>query len=265
LRTINVKQSDIHPTAVVHPWARIGRGVRIGPYSVIGENVELGDGCRVGPNVLIEGNTRIGKNNRFFHGASVGTPPQDLKYHGEISGLVIGDNNTFREFVTVNTATGEGDTTRVGSGCLVMAYAHIAHNCDIGNEVILANSVNLAGHVFVDDFAIIGGVTPVHQFVRIGRYSFVGGGSRVERDVPPFMKIAGSPPQVYGINSIGLERRGFSEERRLRVKRMYKLLYRSNLNTSQALEELTVGEFRNDEDAATLAEFISESMRGITK
>lgn len=265
MRTINVKQTDIHPTAVVHPWARLGRGVKIGPYTVIGENVKIGDGCRVGPNVLIEGNTYIGKNNRVFHGASIGTPPQDLKYDGEISGLSIGDNNTFREFVTVNAATGTGESTRIGNGNLIMAYAHIAHNCEIGNDVILANSVNLAGHVFIDDFAIIGGVTPVHQFVRVGRHSFVGGGSRVERDVPPFMKIAGSPPQVYGINAIGLERRGFDNDRRMRIKRMYKLLYRSNLNTSQALEELTVGRYRNDEDAATLAEFIAESMRGITK
>ncbi len=263
MRSVNLKKTEIHPTAVVHPWARVGDGVRVGPYSVIGENVEIGDGCRIGPNVLIEGNTTIGKNNRFFHGASIGTPPQDLKYDGEITGLSIGDNNTFREFVTVNTATGQGDTTEIGNGCLLMAYAHVAHNCVIGNEVILANSVNLAGHVLVDDFAIVGGVTPVHQFVRIGKYAFIGGGSRVERDVPPFMKIAGSPPQVYGINGIGLERRGFSDERRARIKQLYKLLYRSKLNVSQALERIN-SDYK-DEDSATLTEFISESMRGLTK
>lgn len=262
MRTVNLKKTEIHPTAVVHPWARVGDGVKIGPYTVIGENVEIGDGCRIGTNVLIEGNTVIGKNNRIFHGASIGTAPQDLKYHGEISGLVIGDGNTIREFVTVNTATGEGEATSIGSGCLLMAYAHVAHNCEIGNEVILANSVNLAGHVLVDDFAILGGLTPVHQFVHIGKYAFVGGGSRVERDVPPFMKIAGSPPQVFGINSIGLERRGFDDDRRSEIKRLYKLLYRSNLNTSQALER--INEYKS-EDAATLAEFISESMRGLTK
>ena len=265
MRSINLKKSEIHPTAVVHPWARIGDSVRIGPYSVIGENVEIGDGCRIGPNVLIEGNTRIGKNNRFFHGASVGTPPQDLKYEGEITGLEVGDGNIFREFVTVNTATGEGEATVIGNRCLLMAYAHVAHNCVIGNDVILANSVNLAGHVFIDDYAIVGGVTPVHQYVRVGKHSFIGGGSRVERDVPPFMKIAGSPPQVYGINSVGLERRGFDAERRARIKQLYKVLYRSDLNVSQALEELNGGEYRHDEDAATVAEFISESMRGITK
>ena len=263
MRSINLKKTEIHPTAVVHPWARVGEGVRIGPYTVIGENVAIGDGCRVGPNVLIEGNTTIGRNNRVFHGASIGTPPQDLKYDGEITSLVVGDNNTFREFVTVNTATGEGEATSIGSGCLFMAYAHVAHNCEIGDEVVMANSVNLAGHVLVDDFAIVGGVTPVHQFVRIGKYAFIGGGSRVERDVPPFMKIAGSPPQVYGINAIGLERRGFSAERRANIKQLYKILYRSDLNVSQALERIN-SDYR-DEDAATLAEFLSESQRGLTK
>ena len=264
MRSVNVKKSDIHPTAVVHPWARIGNGVKVGPYSVIGEKVEIGDGCRIGTSVLIEGATRIGKNNTFFHGASVGTEPKDLKYDGGISRLEIGDNNTFREFVTLNTATDEGDATVIGNSCLLMAYAHVAHNCVVGNEVILANSVTLAGHVFVDDYAIMGGMTPVHQFVRIGRYAFVGGGSRIERDVPPFMKVAGSPPIVYGINSVGLERRGFDGDRRARIKQLYKLLYRSDLNVSQVCGRLNNGDYRH-EDAATLAEFLGESMRGITK
>jgi len=264
VRSVNFKKSDIHPTAVVHPWARIGDGVKVGPYSVLGENVEIGDGCRIGDHVLIEGHTRVGRNNVFYHGASIGTAPQDLKYHGGITRLEMGDGNTVREFVTVNTATNEGEATVIGNKCLLMAYAHVAHNCVIGNEVILANSVNLAGHVFVDDYAIVGGVTPVHQFVRIGKYAFIGGGSRVERDVPPFMKIAGSPARVYGINSVGLERRGFSAERRARVKQLYKLLYRSELNVSQVQERLASGESA-DEDAVTLVEFLTESMRGITK
>jgi UDP-N-acetylglucosamine acyltransferase len=264
VRSVNLENSDIHPTAVVHPWARIGSGVKIGPYSVIGEHVRLGDGCVVGTNVLIEGNTRIGKNNVFFHGASVGTAPQDLKYRGEPTRLEIGDGNTFREFVTINTATDMTDATIIGDNCLLMAYAHVAHNCHIGNEVILANSVNLAGHVVVDDFAILGGVTPVHQFVHIGRYAFVGGGSRVEQDVPPFLKVAGSPVRVYGINSIGLERRGFSAERRAGVKKLFKLLYRSDLNVSQVLEHLGNG-YSGDPDADVLAEFLRRSERGITK
>lgn len=264
MKSVNLKNNDIHPTAVVHPWARIGAGVKIGPYSVIGEQVVLGDGCVVGTNVLIEGNTTVGKNNTFFHGASIGTAPQDLKYSGEATRLEIGDGNTFREFVTVNTATELGGSTVIGSGCLVMAYAHVAHNCVIGNEVILANSVNLAGHVEVDDFATLGGVTPVHQFVHIGRYAFVGGGSRLEQDVPPFLKVAGSPPRVYGVNSIGLERRGFSAERRAGVKKLYKLLYRSNLNVSQVIDHLGNG-YAGDPDADTLSQFLRRSKRGITK
>jgi UDP-N-acetylglucosamine acyltransferase len=231
---------------------------------VIGENVEIGDDCEIGSNVLIEGATRIGRNNRFFHGASVGTAPQDLKYQGERTYLTIGDDNVFREFVTLNLATGEGESTVVGNGCLLMAYVHVAHNCVVGNEVILANAVNLAGHVFIDDFVTIGGLTPVHQFVRIGKYAFVGGGSRVERDVPPYVKLAGNPIQLYGLNSIGLERRGFSAERRAHVKQIYKLLYRSDLNVAQVLEILD-GDDWDSADAAEMAEFLRHSERGITK
>lgn len=264
MRSVNVNKTDIHPTAVVHPWARIGLGVRIGPYSVIGENVTIGDGCSIGTHVLIEGNTTVGKNNTFYHGASVGTAPQDLKYRGEPTQLLIGDDNTFREFVTVNTATNMDEATVIGNRCLLMAYAHVAHNCRVGDEVILANSVNLAGHVTLEDFSTLGGLTPVHQFVRVGKYAFVGGGSRLERDVPPFIKAAGSPARVYGVNSIGLERRGFSAERRARVKELYRLLYRSDLNVSQVLERLGNG-YAGDEDAAALAEFLRGSERGITK
>jgi UDP-N-acetylglucosamine acyltransferase len=238
--------------------------VKIGPYSVIGENVVLGDGCSVGTNVLIEGNTRIGKNNRFFHGASIGTAPQDLKYGGDPTRLEIGDGNTFREFVTVNTATELGEATVIGSRCLLMAYAHVAHNCRIGNEVIIANAVNLAGHVDIDDFATLGGLTPVHQFVRIGKYAFVGGACRLSNDAPPFVKVAGAPARVCGVNTIGLERRGFSAERRATVKQLYKLLYRSDLNVSQVLEHLGNG-YAGDPDAEELAAFLRKSERGITK
>jgi len=264
VRTYNLKKTEIHPTAVIHPWARIGEGVKIGPYTVIGENVEIGDECEIGSNVLIEGATKIGRNNKFFHGASVGTAPQDLKYHGEMTHLVIGDDNVFREFVTLNLATGEGESTVIGSKCLLMAYVHVAHNCVIGNEVILANAVNLAGHVCIHDFVTIGGLTPVHQFVRIGKYAFIGGGSRIERDVPPFIKLAGNPPQIYGLNSIGLERRGFSAERRAQIKAIYKLLYRSELNVSQVLETLD-GDDWDGADAAEMAQFLRHCERGITK
>jgi UDP-N-acetylglucosamine acyltransferase len=264
MKTHILKKTEIHPTAVIHSWARIGEGVKIGPYTVIGENVEIGDECEIGSHVLIEGATKVGRRNRFFHGASIGTAPQDLKYNGEQTFLTIGDDNVFREFVTVNLATGDGETTSVGSRCLLMAYVHVAHNCSVGNEVILANAVNLAGHVFIDDFATVGGLTPVHQFVRIGKYAFIGGGSRIERDIPPYIKVAGNPPQIYGINSIGLERRGFSAESRALIKRIYKLLYRGDMNVSQVLETLD-GDDWDSAEAAEMAEFLRHCERGITK
>jgi UDP-N-acetylglucosamine acyltransferase len=264
VESVNVKKTEIHSTAVVHPWARIGVGVKIGPYSVIGPDVSLGDGSSVGSNVLIEGVTTIGRDNRVFHGASVGTEPQDLKYDGGQTRLVIGDNNVIREFVTLNTATDETDETVVGSNCLLMAYAHVAHNCIIGDHVILANAVNLAGHVRVDDYAIIGGVTPVHQFVRVGKHAFVGGGSRIEQDVPPFIKIAGNPPALYGINSIGLARRGFSEDRRAVIKKMFKLLYRSGLNVTQVIDSLENWE-HDGPDVTEMVEFLKTTERGIQK
>ncbi|HEX6790645.1 MAG TPA: acyl-ACP--UDP-N-acetylglucosamine O-acyltransferase [Candidatus Krumholzibacteria bacterium] len=264
MKTYNLKKTEIHPTAVIHSWARIGDGVKIGPYTVIGENVEIGEECEIGSNVLIEGSTTIGKRNRIFHGASIGTAPQDLKYGGEQTFVSIGDDNVLREFVTVNLATGTGETTTVGNRCLLMAYVHVAHNCLVGDEVILANAVNLAGHVHIDNFATVGGLTPIHQFVRIGKYAFIGGGSRVERDVPPYMKIAGSPPQIYGINSIGLERRGFSAESRALIKRIYKLLYRGDMNVTQVLEQLD-GDDWDSAEAAEMAEFLRHCERGITK
>jgi len=264
MRTYNLKKTEIHPTAVIHSWARIGEGVKIGPYSVIGENVEIGDGCEVGAHVVIEGATKIGQNNRVHHGASIGSPPQDLKYQGEATSITIGDENVIREFVTINLATGEGGVTSIGSRCLLMAYVHVAHNCVIGNEVILANAVNLAGHVTIDDFVTVGGLTPVHQFVRIGKYAFIGGGSRIERDIPPYMKVAGSPPQVYGLNSIGLERRGFSAETRAHIKQIYKLLYRSDMNVSQVLETLD-GDDWDSAEAAEMVEFLRHCERGVTK
>ena len=263
LKPIDLK-TEIHPTAVVHPFAKVGHGVKIGPYSVIGEHVSLGDGCVVGTNVLIEGRTTVGKNNRFFHGASVGTEPQDLKYDGEVSYLEIGDNNTIREFTTINVATDRGAKTIIGSDCLIMAYAHVAHECVIGDNVILSNAVNLAGHVTVDDFAIIGGITPVHQFVRIGKHAFVGGGSRVERDVPPFFRVAGNPTRAYGINNVGLERRGFSAEKRAMIKNMFNTLYRNDLNVTQVLEKLKNGHFE-DPERGILVDFLENSERGIVK
>lgn len=256
---------DYHPTAIIHPWAKIGKRVKIGPYSIIGEEVSIGDGCVIGPRVLIEGRTTIGRNNSFLHGATIGTPPQDLKYAGGPTRVEIGDGNTFREFVTVNRGSGEDGVTRVGSRCFLMAYAHVGHDCVVGNDVILANTVNLGGHVRIEDYVNIGGGTPIHQFCSIGKHSFVGGGSRVDRDVPPFVKAAGSPLRVYGVNSVGLERRGLSAEKRAMIKSMIKLLYRSGLNVSQVVEQLKNGARYEDPERALLVDFLTGARRGITR
>ena len=186
---------SIHQLAVVHKNAQIGEDVEIGPFAVIGENVTIGNGCEIGPHAVIDGWTEIGEECKFHPGASIGSPPQDLKYAGERTYVTIGDNNIIREYVTINSATGEGEVTVVGNRCLLMAYVHIAHNCIIGDNVILANAVNLAGHVTIYDYAIIGGMVPVHQFVSIGAHSFIGGGSRIPKDIPPFFKFAGNPPR----------------------------------------------------------------------
>ena len=255
---------EIHETAIVHSGARLGKNVSVGPYTIIGEHVEMGDECVVGSCVRIEGRTTFGKNNRIFHGASIGSIPQDLKYRGADSFLKIGDGNVFREYVTVNVATGEGESTVIGNGNLLMAYVHVAHNCVVGDSVILANSVNLAGHVVVQDYAIIGGVVPVHQFVTVGSHSFIGGGSRIPKDIPPFVKVAGNPPRIGGINSVGLRRRGFTVEQILQIKAAYRLLYRSDLNVAQAVERIE-SELPDTPEIRMLIEFIHNSRRGICK
>lgn len=259
-----VRPAEIHPTAVVHGSAQIGHNVKIGPHSVIGPDVVIGPDCVIGSSVLIEGRTVIGRNNRFFHGAAIGSEPQDKKYRGEVSYVEIGDNNDIREFVTIHLATGEGEKTRVGSDNLLMAYVHIAHNCHIHDRVILANAVNLAGHVTVEHCATVGGLTPVHQFVRIGAHSFSGGGSRLPQDVPPFIKVAGNPVEVAGINSIGLKRSGFNDEDLLNLKKAYRILYRSGLNVSQALERMA-SDCRLNKHIEELMAFIRRSERGIVR
>lgn len=255
--------TEVHGTAIVPEGVELGEDVRVGPYSVIGPNVKIGNGTVVGSNVLIDGYTTIGAGNTIFHGAALGTPPQDLKYRGARSFTRIGDNNAIREFVTVNAATNEGDSTVVGSSCLLMAYSHVAHDCVIGDNVILANAVNLAGHVSVYDYAIVGGIVPVHQFVRIGAHSFIGGGSRIAKDVLPFFKVAGSPPKVSGLNTVGLKRRGFDDSQLDRIKAAYRLIYRSGLNVSQAIERMEI-EIESSPEIDTLLDFIRGSQRGIT-
>ncbi len=277
-----VRAADVHPSAVVHPEAKLGHDVVIGPHAVVGAGVTIGHGCQIGPSAVLEGNvclgedcqlgpsvmvtgnTTIGRGNRFFHGASIGNDPQDLKYRGEPTFLEIGDENVFREFCTVHLAAGEGCKTRIGSKNMLMAYVHVAHNCVIGDQVIIANAVNIAGHVEVESFATIGGMTPVHQFVRIGAYSMVGGGSRLPQDVPPFIRVAGNPVEVCGINSIGLKRRAFPDDELLNIKQAYRLLYRSGLNVGQALERIT-SDCRLTKNIEDLMAFIRRSERGIVR
>src|SRR5690349_14720958 len=211
----------IHPGAFVDPGARLGDGVVIGPGAVVGPHVVIGERTRIDSHALVTGWTTLGAGNHVHHGAVLGSPPQDLKYTGEPSYLTVGDRNVFREYVTANLATEPGEATRIGSDGLFMAYAHVAHNCAIGDRVVIANAVQLAGYVVVDDWAIVGGGTVVHQFTRIGRHSMIGGGSRVSQDIAPFVKSAGSPPRNAGINAIGMERRGIPRETRDAIGRAY--------------------------------------------
>jgi UDP-N-acetylglucosamine acyltransferase len=254
----------VHATAIVHPEARLADDVVVGPYCLIGPEVELGAGCRLESHVRLDGPLKAGTSNHFFHGAAVGGPPQDLKYKGARTGVRLGSNNVIREYVTVNRATAEDGDTVIGSGNLLMAYVHIAHDCIVHDHVILANSVNLAGHVEVEHHAIVGGVTPIHQFVRIGKYAIVGGGSRVPKDMPPFLKAAGNPLRVVGPNSIGLERNGFSPESRRVIKDAFRTIYRSGLNVSQAVARLRE-EQPDSPEVACLLEFIERSRRGIVR
>lgn len=255
--------TEVHPSAIVHDEAALGAGVTIGPWALIGPGVVIGDGTDVGPRVLIERDTTIGEDCRIFNGAVLGTDPQDLKYKGERTTLEIGDRTVIREFATINRGTSASGRTGIGSDCLLMAYTHVAHDCEIGNHVILANSVNMAGHVLIEDWVIIGGVTPIHQFVRIGAHAFVGGGSRVSQDVPPYCRAAGNPPKLYGLNTVGLERRGLSDEVRKALKSIYRLLFQSELSLTRALDQA-------EQDVASVPEvkhliqFIRASERGIT-
>ncbi len=254
---------EIHPTALIHPSAQLGRGVIVGPYSIIGPQVSVGDQTEIGSNVVLENRVTIGCRNRIFHGAVLGTAPQDLKYDGADTAVEIGDDNIIREYVTMNIATTDGRATVVGDRCLLMAYAHVAHDSRLGSDVIMANSVNLAGHVQIDDYAIIGGMCAVHQFVCIGAHSFIGGLSRISKDVPPFVKVAGIPPIPAGINGIGIERRGFTEDQIARVKEAYRWLYRRGLRREEALKKILEG--GRDEVAAVFEEFFSRARRGIVR
>lgn len=255
----------IHPSALIDPGARLEPGVEVGPFSVIGAEVEIGAGTRIGSHVVIQGPSRIGRDNRIFQFASIGEDPQDKKYRGEITRLEIGDRNVIRECATLHRGTIQDQSlTRVGDDNLFMAYTHVAHDCVIGNGTIMANGASLAGHVHVDDFAILGGFSLVHQFCRIGRESFSGMGSVISRDVPPFVMLGGSPTRPRGINAVGLERRGYDGDAILRIRRAFKTLYKSGLKLEEAIDQLQLMAEDAPEIQAFL-DFLGQSGRSIIR
>jgi UDP-N-acetylglucosamine acyltransferase len=252
----------IHRTALIDPTAELGADVTVGPYAIVGPRVMVGERSQIAGHAVIERNTRVGDGVKIGYGTVIGNDPQDLKYKGEETWVEIGDGTIIREYCTINrgsTATGK---TTVGSRCFLMTYVHIAHDCVIGNDVIIANGVQMAGHVTVDDRAIISGLVPIHQFVRIGTYAFVGGASRVNQDVPPFTKAAGNPVHLYGLNSVGLQRAGFSPELKLALKRAYRLVFNSDLTVSQGIARARV-ELPQVAEVETFLRFIEESQRGV--
>jgi UDP-N-acetylglucosamine acyltransferase len=256
--------TEIHPTAIVDAKAEIGAGTIIGPYCVIGPDVVLGQNCWLQHHVTLAGPTRAGARNKFYAYCSIGQQTQDLKYQGEPTYLEIGDENTFREFVTVNRSTTSEGKTRVGNGGNFLAYSHIGHDCNVGNGVVFSNNSTLAGHVQVDDYAVMGGLTAVHQFCRIGRFAITGGCSKIVQDIPPFMIADGNPAEIRGVNLVGLERKGFPPERVKLIKEAFRLIYRSKYNTGQALEAIRK-ELPPSEEITQIVEFIDQTERGIIR
>jgi UDP-N-acetylglucosamine acyltransferase len=254
----------IHPTAVIHPKAKVGSGCEIGPYCVIGEHVILGDECRLHSHVVIDGHTQLGARNEIFPFASIGLKTQDLKWRGGITRTEIGDGNTFREYVTIHSATGDGESTIVGSNNHILAYCHLAHNVVLGNHVIMSNVATLAGHVMVEDHAVIGGLAAIHQFCRIGRMAIVGGCSKVVQDVPPFMLADGNPAETRTVNKVGLERNGVSTEAQNALRQAYKILFREGLTISNALARIEA-ELPRLPEVEHLIQFTRTSSRGISK
>jgi UDP-N-acetylglucosamine acyltransferase len=252
----------IHPSAIVDPGARLGNGVQVGPYAIIGPNVVIGERTVIGPQALIEKNTRVGRDCTIAKGAVLGTDPQDLKYEGEETQLIVGDETTIREFATLNRGTRSSGATIVGNRCLLMAYSHIPHDTRIGDHVIISNAVQMGGHVVIEDWAVVGGVTAIHQFCRIGRHAFLGGASALRKDVPPFMRAAGNPARLAGVNSVGLERRGFAKETRSELKRAYRTLFHSDLNVGQGIARIRA-EGEPCEEVDYLLAFIEASERGV--
>ncbi len=252
----------IHPSAIIEPSAEIGEGVIIGPHTIVENNVEIGAGTRIDSQAKIGSGARIGKDCHIFHGAVISEIPQDIKFQGEESIAVIGDRTKIREYATIHRGTKDREKTIVGSDCLLMAYTHIAHDCVVGDHVVIANSVQLGGHVTIDEWAFIGGMAGVHQFTHIGKHAFVGGGYRCIQDVPPYTLVAGEPMKYAGLNVVGLRRRGFNKETIDQLKEAYRLIYRSEFNISQALEQIQSG-FEPTEEIQEVIAFIRNSKRGI--
>jgi UDP-N-acetylglucosamine acyltransferase len=253
----------IHPSAVIHPAARLGAGVEVGPFAYVEENVELGEGCRIGPHAVIHAGARLARGVEVHQGASVSCLPQDLKFEGEDSLLEVGERTVIREFATLSRGTAESGATRVGAGCLIMAYVHLAHDCQVGDGCILVNGVQVAGHVHIGQRVTLGGLVAVHQFVHIGDHAFVGGGMEVTKDVPPFVLANGKPLKYCGLNLVGLKRRGFDPERLRRIRDHYRLFFgKGSHNASQALARLRE-EAAGEADADLIIRFVEQSERGI--
>ena len=251
---------SIHATAIVHPNAQLDPTVEVGPYAIIGEHVKIGAGTVVQAHAFIDGHTTIGQNCKIFPFACIGMPTQDLKYDGGVTFAEVGDGTTLREYTTVHLGTRDGEVTRVGKNCLIMAYCHIAHGCNVGNNVIMSNLAQLSGEVQVEDMAIIAGMVGVHQFVRIGTMAMVGS-ARITKDVPPYMLVGNEPPEVCGPNSVGLQRRGVSPEARSTIKAAYKILYREGLNRMQAVQRIR-DEVMDCPEIRHLTNFVEQSVRG---
>ncbi len=252
----------VHPTAIVAADARLGGGVEIGPFAIVGEGCALGDGCVVAARATLERNVTLGANVHVGSGSILGGPPQDVKYRGEETGVEIGDDTVIREYTTINRGTTQSFKTTVGKNCFIMSYVHLGHDCRIGDGVVLVNGVQVAGHVTIEDRAIISGLTAVHQFVRIGRFSFIGGCSRVAQDVPPYTRAVGNPIKLYGLNSVGLRRNNFPDDVVRELKRAYRLFFRSELNMSQALERAR-SELEMLPEITHFLDFVETSQRGV--
>lgn len=257
-----MNHSGIHPTAIISPRARLGERVDVGPFAIIGENCIVGDDCQIHARATLERDVELGKGVKVGIGSVLGGAPQDLKYAGERTTVEIGDGTVIREYTTINRGTSQSFKTTVGARCLLMSYVHLAHDCHLGNGVILGNTVQLAGHVIIEDKVTVSGLSGVHQFVRIGRNAFIGGCSRVSKDIPPFLKAVGNPVKLYGLNSVGLQRNGFSDELVRELKRAYRLFFRSDLNLTQAMQRAET-ELEMFPEVAELMRFVEGSGRGV--